>query len=118
MSSADSTRLTTFTSCTSCVYDTSTYFTAGWYRFVDPAGSQLAVSPPNTGSCGASYPAWYNGTLPSTVGSTTSSMICAQVNGALCSTSYPMTTSVTNCNGFYVFYLQPTANTNIRYCTQ
>lgn len=117
MSNADSTRLTTFTGCTTCMYDTSSYFTAGWYRFIDTAGTRLATMPPNSGSCGASYPAWYNGTFPSTVGSTIISTVCAQVNGNLCSSSYPMTAYVTNCSSFYVFYLSPTTTTSIRYCT-
>jgi hypothetical protein len=73
--------------------------------------------PPNTGSCGASYPAWYNGTYPSTAGSTISSTVCVHVSGSLCSTSYPISISVTNCNGFYVFYLPSATNFNIRYCT-
>jgi hypothetical protein len=44
-------------------------------------------------------------------------MGCVNVNGFLCSSSYSIQISVTNCNGYYVFYLQPTTSTSIRYCT-
>jgi hypothetical protein len=102
----DPTRLATFTDCTTCFYDTSPYFPVGWYRFVDPAGTQLVTTPPSTGSCGASYPAWYNGTYPSTSGSIISSTVCVHVTSVLCSPSYPISISITNCNGYYSFYHQ------------
>ncbi|CAF1216635.1 unnamed protein product [Rotaria sp. Silwood1] len=54
----DSIRLTTFTSCTGCMLDTSPSFTTGWYRFIDPASTRLATMSASSGSCGASYPAW------------------------------------------------------------
>ena len=118
MTNSDPTRLSTFTTCNSaCPYDSTGYFTAGWYRFTGGAGNQLAGIPSSTYTCGAPYPAWYNGTYPSTPGSTMSSMICVHYNNVLCSSSYPLTVSITNCNGFYVYYLQPTSTSAIRYCT-
>jgi hypothetical protein len=88
-----------------------------WYRFTGGAGTQLATTPPSTGDCGASLPAWCNGTFPSTAGSTVSTIGCVNANGYLCSSAYSIQISITNCNGYYVFYLQPTISTSIRYCT-
>ena len=117
MTNSDPTRLTTFTGCTGCSYDTSPYFPVGWYRFVDGAGTHLATIPPTTGNCGASYPAWYNGSLPATAGLTISSTVCVHASNILCHPSYPIAISVTNCNGYYVFYLPSATTTLIRYCT-
>jgi hypothetical protein len=117
MTNSDPTRLATFIGCTNCFYDTSLYFPTNWYRFTNAAGTQLVSMPPNTGSCGALYPAWYNGTYPSTPGATISSIVCVHASGILCSPLYPISISVTNCSGFYVFYLPSATNGNIRYCT-
>ena len=115
---SDPTRLSTYTGCTSCVYDTSTWLPTGWYRFTDGAGTQLATVPSSTGMCGASYPGYYNGTYPSTAGSTTTGIVCPNVGGNLCGAGYfTASISVTNCNGYYVFYLTSTASTAARYCT-
>ncbi|CAF3659005.1 unnamed protein product [Rotaria sp. Silwood1] len=121
----DSIRLTTFTSCTG--YSAST---------------RLATISASYGSCGASYPAWYNGTFPSTSGSSISGTVCAQ-NGTLSSTvgatsagtqcasysanlcppSYSVSSVLaTNCNGYYVFYFIPLicaccSSIYPRYCT-
>lgn len=117
ITNSDPTRLSTFVGCTSCFYDTSPYFSVGWYRFTGGAGTQLANTPPNTGNCGASYPAWFNGSLPTTAGSTISSIVCVHGANILCNPSYPISISITNCNGFYVFYLPSATTTLIRYCT-
>ncbi len=96
-----------------------------WYRVTGAAGTQLATSPVSTGSCGTDYPAWFNGTLPTTPGTTTSGVACVNVNGNLCYLGYsgPVVLA-TNCNGFYVFYLTsllcPCCSCVYypRYCTQ
>jgi hypothetical protein len=114
----DPTRLITYTSCIGCSSDTSPYIQAGWYRFVDAAGTKLATVPSSSGTCGTNYPGWYNGTFPSTSGSTTTGAVCVFYNNNLCSSSYTVTSvSVTNCNGYYVFYLTPMSSTSTRYCT-
>ncbi len=118
MVNSDPTRLISYTGTTGYgPYDSTGYFTTGWYRFTGGAGTQIATTPPSTGSCGAQLPVWCNGTYPTTSGSTISTMGCVNVNGFLCSSSYSIQISVTNCNGYYVFYLQPTTSTSIRYCT-
>ncbi|CAF4094670.1 unnamed protein product [Rotaria sordida] len=113
IANSDSTRLTTYTSCINCFSDTSGTFTTGWYRFMN-TGTRLATTPPSYGSCGVSYPAWYNGTFPSTAGSSVTGTVCVQWSGNLCHSSYITTISVTNCNGYYVFYLIPMTTTGRR----
>jgi len=79
-----------------------------WYRVSGAAGTRLATSPVSTGGCGTSYPAWYNGSLPTTIGTTTSGVACVNVNSNLCDLGYSNgIVLATNCNGFYVFYLPP-----------
>ncbi|CAF4965742.1 unnamed protein product, partial [Rotaria magnacalcarata] len=43
---SDITRLTSYTSCVNCFWDTSPYFSTGWYRFIAPGGTQMPAMPP------------------------------------------------------------------------
>ena len=114
--STDQYRLATSSAC--CYTpDCAGNLATNWYRFIPPGGTQLATSPVSTGFCGTTYPAWYNGTLPATAGTTVTGVTCSNYGGTICSTSYATTISITNCNGFYVFYLTPFSICNIRYCT-
>jgi hypothetical protein len=118
MTNADSTRLISNTGCIGCVCDTSTYLNTGWYRFILGAGTQLATIPSSTSTCGVSYPGWFNGSLPTALGGTTSGMLCVYYSGNICYLSWSGSTiSVTNCSGYYVYYLTPLLNCNTRYCT-
>ncbi|CAF2702749.1 unnamed protein product [Rotaria sp. Silwood2] len=90
---------------------------AGWYRFVSPAGTQLATAPVGTGYCGTTYGAWFNGTLPTTVGGVSAGFACVYYSGSICYSSYSVEAIIaTNCNGFYVYYLKPMITCNFRYC--
>ncbi|CAF5100343.1 unnamed protein product, partial [Rotaria sp. Silwood1] len=64
-----------FSSCDSSL-------TAGWYRFVSPAGTQLATSAVNSGYCGANYGTWFNGSLPTTVGGMSGGFACSYYSGS------------------------------------
>jgi hypothetical protein len=115
---ADSTRSVTNTGCQNCISDTSAYLTAGWYRFTEGAGTRLLTTPPSTTMCGATYPGWFNGTLPTTVGATSTGSLCINYASNLCYVSWSSSpVSATNCNGFYVFYLTPILIGSSRYCT-
>ncbi len=111
---SDPYRLYTYTGC---CYSADCTLAAGWYRIQGSGGSQLVTTPMSTGYCGQSYPAWFNTSFPSTPGTTVTGGTCVNYAGTLCSSSYSTTVSVTNCNGYYVFYLVPFSNCNIRYCT-
>ncbi|CAF0801955.1 unnamed protein product [Didymodactylos carnosus] len=115
----DSYRLITWVSCNYSPNDYS--LVSGWYRFSYPGGTQLVTTPvTSTCICGAVYGAWWNGTLPTTAGATTTGNICISAgSGSTCNWAYSPV-SVTNCNGYYVNYLIPlTASCcqYYRYCT-
>ncbi|CAF4908100.1 unnamed protein product [Rotaria socialis] len=97
-------------------YDTSPSLTPGWYRFTGSAGSSILTTPVlTTNACGTSYPGYFNGTLPSTVGASVTGTVCFYT-GTSCGYSLAPITAV-NCSGYYVFYLLPVVNSNYRYCS-
>jgi hypothetical protein len=65
--------------------------------------------------CDTSATGWYSGTYPSTAGSTNTGSICYHWTSSTCQWSNSV--SVTNCNGYYVFYLSPPTACNLRLCT-
>ncbi len=102
--------------CCNTPYDTSGYISAGWFRITGSAGTQLYTSPISTTStCGASYPGYFNGTLPSTAGTLSTGNVCFYAGTPCGYSTSPI--SVINCNGYYVFYLIPTSSTSYKYCT-
>ncbi|CAF0756178.1 unnamed protein product [Rotaria sordida] len=111
---AESTRNTGYTTC--CYCDNS--LATGWYRFISPAGTQLATSPLSQSYCGTSYPGWFNGSFPTTVGGLTTGTVCVNYGGNLCYSTFSVTSIlVTNCGDFYIFYLRAMPSCNSRYCT-
>ena len=110
----DFTRNVGYTGCCWC----DSVITAGWYRFSGAAGTQLITSPVTIYSCGTDYPGWFNGSLPTTAGATTSGFVCINYIGYICYIPYSITSILaTNCGSFYVFYLTPMTACSTRYCT-
>ncbi len=64
--------------------------------------------------CGTTATGWYTGSYPS-VGSTTTGFVCYYGSSNLCNWSNSI--QVTNCNGYYVYYLSTTPSCSLRYCT-
>ena len=62
-------------------------------------------SPPAIYSCGTHAPGWVNGPNPATPGQNINGTVCFNWSGNSCMWSQPV--QITNCNGFYVYYLQP-----------
>jgi len=93
--------------------------TVGWYRFMGGAGKYLATTYVSRDTCTTYYGGSYNGTLPSISGTTTTyGTLCLNNNGYLCYAPWSSSIiAVTNCNGYYVYYLTPITNCNARYCT-
>ncbi|CAF1310056.1 unnamed protein product [Rotaria sp. Silwood1] len=89
----------------------------GWYRFVGASGTQLVTQKLSiTNICGASYPGWWNGTLPMIIGATNVGNVCFY-NGDSCNNPISPI-SATNCSGYYVFYLITIpCCSSYRYCT-
>ena len=87
-----------------------------WIRFVGTGGTIIAPFPPGIGRCGAFLTAWYNTTLPTTVGATVNGTICIDSETEMC--AVPNDTPVVYCSGnFYVYLLSPLPLCNARYCT-
>ncbi|CAF1277279.1 unnamed protein product, partial [Adineta steineri] len=91
--------------------DTSSVWPTRWYRFSGGAGTMLANYVVAINHCGTQAPGWYTGTYPSTAGSTTSGTVCYNWAGNSCEWSNSI--SITNCNGYYVFYLSATPNNEL-----
>jgi hypothetical protein len=89
--------------------------TAGWYNFTGPGGMILANCVVASNLCGAQATGWYSGAFPSTAGTTVAGNVCFNWNGNSC--NWFISIQVTNCNGYYVFYLVPPPVCNLRYCT-
>jgi hypothetical protein len=92
--------------------------TSGWYRFMGGAGTQITTTYVSRDTCATYYGGSYNGSVPSTVGTTTLGTLCLNNNGYLCYAAWSGSLiAITNCSGYYVYYLSPIANCNSRYCT-
>ncbi len=94
--------------------DSSLFSTPQWVRFIAPAGTQLATSFSGVNTCGTTYPGFLNDTLPVGAGQTKTSPVCYSYSGGCI---YQNSISVTNCIGFYVYYLSSPPTCNLRYCT-
>jgi hypothetical protein len=87
-----------------------------WIRFVGSGGTIMAPSSPGRGHCGGYSTGWFNGTLPTTLGTMVNGSVCFATDGFDCLVNYK--TSVIYCTGsFYVYFLQPVLFCNSRYCT-
>ncbi|CAF1159865.1 unnamed protein product [Rotaria sordida] len=95
--------------------DTILSTTPIWVRFTGSGGTLLASCPIDEGRCGADAPGWYSGIYPSLAGAVTSGYVCFNYNSDLC--YWTISTLVTNCNGFYVYYLYAPPACTLRYCT-
>ena len=92
--------------------------TARWYRFTGAGGTRLATSSVSKDKCTTTNGGSYNGSLPSTTGTTTFGTLCLNNDGYLCYAAWSGSfIAVTNCGSYYVFYLIPITNCNSRYCT-
>jgi len=88
---------------------------AGWYRIQGAAGTMLADSVVPIYQCSTHATGYYTGTYPA-IGSTVSGTVCYYWSSNTCNWSNSI--SVTNCNGYFVYYLIAPPVCNLRYCTQ
>ncbi|CAF2855741.1 unnamed protein product, partial [Rotaria sp. Silwood2] len=86
-----------------------------WIRFIGTGGTTIPVTSPTKNHCGAYIGGWFNGTLPTTVGTVFDGTVCFTINVFSC--VYATSISVINCGGFYVYFLPPTPVCHARYCT-
>jgi hypothetical protein len=110
----DATRLTSYSvGTTGC--DVTLYATPIWVRYGGTA-TRLATSAPAIDRCATSATGWYTGTLPSTVGSVVTGVVCYSWTSTTC--DFHSTISVTNCNGFYIYLVVSPSQCALRYCTE
>ncbi|CAF2117405.1 unnamed protein product [Rotaria magnacalcarata] len=86
-----------------------------WIRFVGTGGTIIPLQSPGENHCGAFLAGWFNGTLPTIIGTAVSGEVCFNVYGAVCRVINSV--SIVNCDGFYVYFLPPMVMCNARYCT-
>ena len=86
-----------------------------WFRFSGGAGTMLASCVVPIYRCSAHATGWYSGIHPSAAGTTINGTVCYNWGSNTC--SWSNTILVTNCNGFYVYFLCTPPVCTLRYCT-
>jgi len=91
-----------------CDYDGSSYThsldwsTAGWYRMMQPAGTQLPEVPPGVYHCGTSAPGWLNSTSHSPIlGNQVEGKVCFEWDSNICNWSTMI--DIRSCGGYYIY---------------
>lgn len=117
----DKTRSTTYGLKTYSDIRAASYYTSirspdwqgdNWYRFKEPAGTQLPSYYPGYGKCGTRYTAWSPTALPTKLYEETDIKLYF---GPFSWQKY-WESKVINCDGYYVYYLRNAYYMNSRYC--
>jgi len=85
----------------------------GWYRFQGAAGTKMATESPGFRKCGANFPAWLNGVLPTLAQGTVRSHVCINKHKECGVKSF---IEVKNCTSYYVYKFLSANACNFRYC--
>jgi hypothetical protein len=106
---------------TGSLCDSSLLSGGKWVRFEGMAGTRLASSANTTNLCGTTYPGYYSGTHPTTLGDTNDGYVCYFYSNSYYYSNGPCywqsSIKVTNCGDFFVYYLPAPPTCNLRYCT-
>ena len=88
----------------------------GWYKFVDPAGTKIATSPPKWKHCGTSATGWMDDSHPTEVGQTKTVRFCFNFFDSV-TCKWNSTGEVTKCGeGEFVYKLPTVPICHSRYC--
>jgi len=87
---------------------------AGFYRLMSSAGTKLTESYLGEFHCGTAAPGWLRGEHPQDIGVEKTMTVCFVYRDYECYMQSDIT--VTNCNGYYVYYLPETPSCRMRYC--
>ena len=85
-----------------------------WYRFLSPAGTRIASSPPGQDYCGTSASGWMQGSHPTSLGETVTRTVCFQYGYDTCNWSTEI--KVRNCGQFFLYHLVDTPACHAGYC--
>ena len=107
-----------------CVYDreASRYTSAQWkgegyYRLLLPAGKQIPEYAPVDWRCGSALTGWLNGTHPDQFGVEVNMTVCFDWDrGNKWDCRFKRDIRVTNCKGYYVYFLPELTFQSARYC--
>ena len=89
---------------------------ASWYRFQEPAGTQMADSIVPKNHCGTLATGWLNGAHPAVLGENVIRQVCFNYNGNSC--TWNTNVEIKNCGGFYLYKLKPVPKCALKYCGQ
>ena len=81
-----------------------------WYRFMEPAGTQMPESPPRYGHCGTAANGWIEGTHPVNVGELKTAYVCFVWSNTNCGRKEVI--QIRHCGKYFLYNLP-----DIRYCT-
>ena len=87
-----------------------------WYRFQEPAGTQLADSIVPKEHCGTHATGWLNGTHPAGLGETAIQQVCFNWAGNSCWKNTDV--EIKNCGGYYLYKLKAAPGCSLKYCGQ
>merc|ERR1719427_899344 len=86
-----------------------------WYKIGPTSGAFIPEYPPGRYFCNALYPGWMNSTHPEEIGATKRVPICFQNETNTCMDLKEAL--VTNCNKYFVYFLDNVPSQNMKYCT-
>ena len=95
-------------------YRCDNWMAPAWYRFVMPAGTRIPESSPGSYHCGTNAPGWLSGSHPTSTAETVDVKFCFDWSGNDC--RWSTKGKITNCSGFFVYYLEKTPACSLRYC--
>ena len=87
-----------------------------WYRFQEPAGTQMADSVVPKYHCGTHASGWLNGAHPAGLGENVIRKVCFNYSSNSC--YWNTNVEIKNCGGFYLYKLKPTPFCQLKYCGQ
>ena len=96
-------------------YTSSRWEGEGFYRFMEPSGTMMPESSPETYHCGTGNPGWLNGHHSEEIGLEVEKEVCFASGSSSCGNGR-VNIKVTNCGTYYVYYLVETPFCYLRYC--
>ena len=87
-----------------------------WYRFEEPAGTQMADSIVPKHHCGTYATGWLNGAHPAVLGENVIRQVCFNWDSNSC--YWNTNVEIKNCGRFYLYKLKATPSCSLKYCGQ
>lgn len=87
----------------------------GWYRFQGAPGARMPTSCVPMNRCNTAASGWLDGSHPTVAEGNVSRKVCFSFMGSCCMTNTYI--NIRNCGSYYVYYLQPVPQCDLRYCS-